>query len=159
LSKKTHSVSLQNAHDINGELTIGGIDSSHFKGSMMYAPISNADNYNQFFSLDISSITFGSTTIMTTSHPAILDTGTAFPVLPGVVFDAMMTAAGGGGVDSDFPSVFGEFAYFNKMPTQNIVFHFNGHSVTLTPQQYMVPPAQASGTLGTSGFTSITPKS
>jgi hypothetical protein len=115
---------------------------------MQYAPFSTADLYNQYFSLDISSITFGSTTIMSTSHPAIMDTGTTFPVLPGAVFDAMIAAAGGGGVDTNFPSVFGAFAYFNNVPTQNIVFHFNGHSVTLTPSQYMVPADQAHNDLG-----------
>jgi hypothetical protein len=109
---------------------------------MQYAPISTADLYNNFFSIDVSSITFGSTTIMSTSHPAVMDTGTTFPTLPGAVFDAMM-AVGGGGVDTNFPSIFPAFAYFNTMPTENIVFHFNGHSVTLTPAQYMVPPAQA----------------
>jgi hypothetical protein len=145
---ETHGVALQNDHDVNGELTIGGIDSSHFKGSMQYAPITTAALFNQYFSLDISSITFGSTTIMSTSHPALMDTGTTFPVLPGAVFDAMIAAAGGGGVDNNFPSIFGAFAYFNTMPTQNIVFHFNGHSVTLTPSQYMVPPDQAHNDLG-----------
>jgi hypothetical protein len=85
---------------------------------------------------------------MSVSHPAVLDTGTTFPVLPGAVFDAMIAAAGGGGVDTNFPSIFGAFAFFDNMPTKNINFNFNGHTVSLTPAQYVVPPAQAQNDLG-----------
>jgi hypothetical protein len=78
---------------------------------------------------------------MTSSHPAIFDTGTRMPVIPGAVFDAMIAAAGGGGV------IYGS-AYFNSMPTQNISFNFNGHTISLTPSQYVIPTAQAVGDLG-----------
>jgi hypothetical protein len=87
----------QTNHDVSGQLTLGGIDSSHFKGSMLYAHITSADIYNQFFAFDVSSIAFGSTTVMSESHPAILDSGSTLCRIPGAVLDAIMDAAGGSG--------------------------------------------------------------
>ncbi|KAI0797321.1 aspartic peptidase domain-containing protein [Irpex lacteus] len=78
----------------NGELTFGGIDSSKFRGSINYIPITATSPANKYVGID-QSITYGSarSSIMPTTA-GITDTGTTLVLLPRDSYNAYTAATG-----------------------------------------------------------------
>lgn len=124
--------------DANGELTLGGTDSSKFTGSITYT-----DRVGDYWGIDVTSVKFGSTSLGSISQ-AIVDTGTTLVYLPTSVYDKFLTASGGK-LDSTTGLV-----KFTTAPTSNLVFTIGGATFTMTPTDYLIPKAQYSN-LGISG--------
>jgi hypothetical protein len=121
---------------MNGELTIGGVDSSKYSGKLTYAPLATAPIYNKNWAINVSSISTGSTSLMNTSHPAMVDTGTTFTYIPQDAYYAFLEATGG----IDDPDL--EVPYWTTPPKASITLTIGGTPFTLTPSQYLIPAAQ-----------------
>jgi hypothetical protein len=61
------------ADDKNGELTLGGTDSSRYTGSITYTPTLTSGDFAPYWGIKVSSITFGGSSLG--SGSAIVDTG------------------------------------------------------------------------------------
>jgi hypothetical protein len=121
-------------------LTIGGTDPSKYSGSLTYAPVTTLEPfYAKNWAVDVSSITYGSTTLLNVTHPVIVDTGTTFTYIPESAFDLFINITGGA-VDPNT-----SITYWTSPPTGNLAFTIGGKPFTLTPSQYVIPPAQLAG--------------
>lgn len=128
-------------NDNNGELTLGGTDSSKYTGSITYFPQLTSGAAAPYWGIGISSFKFGSTTL-SGSGSGIVDTGTTLIYIPTTAYNNFLSATGGTtDSNSGLPS-------FTTKPTSNFVATFKTSSgtasLTLTPAQYLVPTAQYS---------------
>ncbi|KAF7363006.1 Acid protease [Mycena venus] len=129
--------------DTNGELTLGGTDSSKFTGSITFVSRTATSPYSEFWGISVSSITFGSTTLSGAAN-AVVDTGTTLIFIPTAAYNAFLSASGG---RTDASS---GLATWTTEPTSNFAFNIGGVSRTLTPSQFLIPKAQY-GVFGLTG--------
>jgi hypothetical protein len=128
------------ANDTNGELTIGGSDSSKYHGSITYV-----DAVAPYWGVDNAGFTYGSTPL-SSNGSGIVDTGTTLIYLPTDVFNAFRTAAGAmKNSTQGLPT-------FSSMPTENFEFNLGPTTYALTPDQYLIPEAQYTNLGLPSGF-------
>ncbi len=118
--------------DTNGELTLGGTDSSKYTGSISYFSSSLP-----YWGISVSGFTYGSTSLGG-SGSGIVDTGTTLIYIPTKAYNAFLSATRG---STDSSS---GLASFSTKPTSNFAVKFGSKSYTLTPAQYLVPQAQYS---------------
>ena len=123
--------------DTNGELTLGGTDSSKYSGSLTYFPKLTSGDSSAYWGISIASFTYGSTTLASSSQ-GIVDTGTTLIYIPTAAYNKFLSATGG---STDSSS---GLAAFSKKPTSNFGIKFGSTTYTLTPAQYLVPTAQYS---------------
>ncbi|PNP85047.1 hypothetical protein FNYG_01572 [Fusarium nygamai] len=120
--------------DNNGELTLGGIDSSKYTGPLTYFPTLTSGPASEYWGISISRFTYGSTTLG--SGSGIVDTGTTLIYIPTSAYNKFLSATGG---STDSSS---GLSSFNRKPTSNFGVKFGSTTYTLTPAQYLVPTAQ-----------------
>lgn len=123
--------------DTNGELTLGGTDSSKFTGSLTYFSTLKSGTAAAYWGISIASFTYGSTTLAS-SATGIVDTGTTLIYIPTSAYNKFLSAAGG---STDRNS---GLAVFSSKPTANFSIKFGSTTFTLTPAQYLVPSSQYS---------------
>lgn len=124
------------ADDTNGELTLGGTDSSKYSGSISYFPKLSSGDASSYWGISINSFSYGGQTLSSNAQ-GIVDTGTTLIYIPTDAYNAFLSAAGG---STDSSS---NMASFSSAPTENFTFDF-GSPFTLTPDQYLVPQDQYS---------------
>ncbi|KAI1026557.1 hypothetical protein LB503_013348 [Fusarium chuoi] len=129
--------------DANGELTLGGVDSSKYTGSLTYFPTLTSGQAAAYWGISVSGFTYGSTSLG--SGSGIVDTGTTLIYIPTSAYNKFLSAAGGS-TDSSTG-----LAAFTKKPTANFGIKFGSTTYTLTPAQYLIPTAQYSNFGLTSG--------
>ncbi|KAL7922896.1 aspartic peptidase domain-containing protein [Trichoderma austrokoningii] len=120
--------------DSNGELTLGGTDSSKFSGSITYFPTLTSGQAAPYWGISIASFTYGSTTLAS-SATGIVDTGTTLIYIPTKAYNKFLSAAGGQADQSGLTA-------FSSKPTSNFNIKFGSSTFSLTPAQYLVPTAQ-----------------
>lgn len=123
--------------DTNGELTLGGVDSSKYTGSLTYFPKLTSGTASLYWGISISSFSYGSTTLAS-SATGIVDTGTTLIYIPTTAYDKFLSAAGG---KTDSSS---GLASFTTEPTANFNIKFGSTTYSLTPSQYLIPTDQYS---------------
>ncbi|KAF5542388.1 hypothetical protein FNAPI_9965 [Fusarium napiforme] len=123
-------------NDNNGELTLGGVDSSKYTGALTYFPTLTSGQASEYWGIAVSRFTYGSTSLG--SGNGIVDTGTTLIYIPTSAYNKFLSAAGGS-TDSSTG-----LAAFSKKPTSNFGIRFGSTTYTLTPAQYLVPTAQYS---------------
>ncbi|TVY51688.1 Polyporopepsin [Lachnellula cervina] len=123
--------------DANGELTLGGTDSSKYTGSLTYHSKLTSGDASEYWGISIASFTYGSTTLAS-SASGIVDTGTTLIYIPTSAYNKFLSAAGGATDSSS------GLARFSTKPTSNFTIKFGTTSYALTPAQYLVPTAQYS---------------
>ncbi|KAJ7258382.1 aspartic peptidase domain-containing protein [Mycena haematopus] len=121
--------------DTNGELTLGGTDSTKFSGSITFVTRTTASPFNEFWGVVVSSITFNGASVGA-SASAIVDTGTTLIFIPTAAYNAFLKASGGK-TDSSTG-----LASWTTLPTANFAFVIGGVSFSLTPSQFTIPQAQ-----------------
>jgi len=121
--------------DTNGELTLGGTDTSKYTGTLTYFPKLTSGTASAYWGISIASFTYG-TTSLATSASGIVDTGTTLIYIPTAAYNKFLTATGG---KTDASS---GLAVFTTKPTSNFGIKFGTTTYTLTPAQYLVPTAQ-----------------
>ncbi|KAJ3497182.1 hypothetical protein NLG97_g2099 [Lecanicillium saksenae] len=124
-------------NDNNGELTLGGTDSSKYSGSINYVPTLRSGAAAPYWGVSIASFTYGSTTLAS-GATGIVDTGTTLIYIPSSAYSKFLSATGG---KTDSSS---GLAVFTKKPTANFSIKIGSNTYTLTPDQYLVPSAQYS---------------
>jgi hypothetical protein len=123
--------------DTNGELTLGGTDSSKYSGEITFFPQLTSGDASPYWGIAISSFTYGSTTLAS-SGSGIVDTGTTLIYIPTSAYNQFLSATGG---QTDSSS---GLAAFSTAPTENFGVTFGSTTFTLTPSQYLIPTAQYS---------------
>jgi hypothetical protein len=123
--------------DTNGELTLGGTDSSLYSGSITYFPTATSGDASSYWGIDIASFTYGTTTLAS-SGSGIVDTGTTLIYIPTAAYNKFLSATGG---STDSTS---GLSKFTTKPTKNFNIKFGSTTFSLTPAQYLVPTAQYS---------------
>ena len=123
--------------DTNGELTLGGTDSSKYTGSLTYFPTLKSGSAAPYWGISIASFTYGSKTLAS-GATGIVDTGTTLIYIPTSAYNSFLSAAGG---KTDSSS---GLAVFSKKPASNFNIKFGSTTYSLTPAQYLVPTAQYS---------------
>lgn len=123
--------------DTNGELTLGGVDTAKYTGTLTYFPRLTTGTAAAYWGISIASFTYGTTTLSSTAS-GIVDTGTTLIYIPTAAYNAFLTATGG---KTDTTS---GLAVFTTKPTSNFGIKFGTTTYTLTPAQYLVPTAQYS---------------
>ncbi|KAJ6472484.1 aspartic peptidase domain-containing protein [Mycena sanguinolenta] len=121
--------------DTNGELTLGGTDSTKFTGAITYTPKTTASLYTDYRGITVSSITYNGKSIGS-SASAIVDTGTTLIYIPTAAYNSFLSASGGK-TDSSTG-----LASWTTLPTANFAFTIGGVSFSLTPSQFTIPTAQ-----------------
>lgn len=119
----------------NGELTLGGTDSSKYSGAISYFSQLTSGAASNYWGLAISRFSYGSQTLASNVQ-GIIDTGTTLIYIPTSAYNAFLSATGG---TTDSSS---GLASFNSMPTGNFGVTFGSQTFTLTPSQYLVPRNQ-----------------
>lgn len=116
-----------------GELTIGGVDSSQYTGSIYYAAVTS----DTYWEVGLTSISASGTSYVS-STSCIVDSGTSLLVGPSADVSALMT-----GIGASYDSSEGLYYVDSSASPPDISFTLgNSVTLTLTPTQY---------TLGTSG--------
>lgn len=123
--------------DANGELTLGGVDTSKYSGALTYFSKLASGTASAYWGISIASFTYGSKTLAS-SVSGIVDTGTTLIYIPSAAYTAFLSAAGG---KTDSSS---GLAVFTTQPTSNFGITFGSTTYTLTPSQYLIPTAQYS---------------
>ncbi|KAM0154849.1 hypothetical protein ACHAQE_002517 [Botrytis cinerea] len=124
-------------NDTNGELTLGGVDTTKYTGTLTYFPKATSGDASYYWGISIAGFTYGSTSLAT-SASGIVDTGTTLIYIPTSAYNKFLSAAGG---RTDSSS---GLAVFTTKPTSNFGIKFGSTTYTLTPAQYLVPTAQYS---------------
>lgn len=122
--------------DTNGELTLGGTDSSKYSGSITYFPTLTSGDAASYWGISIDSFAYGSSNLG--SATGIVDTGTTLIYIPTSAYNEFLSLTGG---QTDSSS---GLASFSTEPTSNFDITFGSTTYTLTPSQYLVPDAQYS---------------
>jgi len=89
VSSAVFGVYLSNGDSTQGELTLGGIDSSHYTGSLTYVPLSS----ETYWEVTLSSFEINGAQV-TNSTKAVLDTGTSILAGPSADVAAIAKAVG-----------------------------------------------------------------
>lgn len=124
--------------DVNGELTLGGIDSSKYSGSITYFPTLKTGAASSYWGISVSGFSYGSTSLG--SGTGIVDTGTTLIYLPTAVYNKFLSASGASASDSASVGL----ATYSKKPTANFQITIGSTVFTLTPSQYLIPKEQYS---------------
>ncbi|KAM0745420.1 hypothetical protein ACQRIT_000804 [Beauveria bassiana] len=121
--------------DNNGELTLGGVDSTKYTGALNYVPTLKSGSAAAYWGVSIASFTYGST-VLASGATGIVDTGTTLIYIPSAAY-AKYLSASGGKTDANT----GLVSYTTK-PTANFGIKIGATTYNLTPAQYLVPTSQ-----------------
>ncbi|KAM3473724.1 hypothetical protein MY8738_008230 [Beauveria namnaoensis] len=121
--------------DNNGELTLGGVDSTKYTGALNYVPTLKSGSAAAYWGVSIASFTYGST-VLASGATGIVDTGTTLIYIPSAAY-AKYLSASGGKTDANT----GLVSYTTK-PTANFGIKIGTTTYNLTPAQYLVPTSQ-----------------
>jgi saccharopepsin len=81
---------LPDASGAQGELTLGGIDKSHYTGELVSVPLTS----ESYWEVSLDGLKFGDSTIVSSSTKAIIDSGTSMLAGPTDMVSKLATAAG-----------------------------------------------------------------
>jgi hypothetical protein len=131
---------------LNGELTVGGTDSSKYTGAITYAPITGTSPSSQYWGID-ASINYGDTTILSTTA-GIVNSSSSFIFIASDAFKKYQQATGGvvDGATGLLSITSDQFSYLNSF-----YFNINGISFELTPNAQIFPRALNSQIGGVAG--------
>ncbi|KAM3497251.1 hypothetical protein MY10362_009391 [Beauveria mimosiformis] len=122
-------------NDNNGELTLGGVDSTKYTGTLNYVPTLKSGTAAAYWGVSIASFNYGST-VLASGATGIVDTGTTLIYIPSAAYSKYLSASGG---KTDRST--GLVSYTTK-PTANFSIKIGTITYTLTPAQYLIPTSQ-----------------
>ncbi|KAF9202350.1 hypothetical protein BGZ49_007479 [Haplosporangium sp. Z 27] len=131
--------------ETNGQITLGGVDPSKYTGSITYVPITSTSPASNYWGIDVSSITYGTSKVSSITH-GIVDTGTTLILLSSTAATALYNDIPGAKFDKNIGLYTIPSSQVSKL--KNITFTIGGNQFTMTPSQYLVPANQ----LGNFGF-------
>lgn len=120
---------LSNTNGVDGELTFGGIDKSHYTGDLTYVPVT-AKNY---WTIGLDAMTVNGKPV-TSVKKAIVDSGTSLIAGPKAEVKALAKMVGA------FPFLNGEFLIGCKKAATapDITITLSGKDYTLTAEDYII---------------------
>jgi len=90
IEKPVFAFYLPSTAGATGELTLGGIDKSHYTGELVTVPLTN----ESYWEVSLDALKFGDSAIVTSSMKAIIDSGTSLLAGPKDQVSKIATAAG-----------------------------------------------------------------
>lgn len=131
------------SNDLNGELTLGGVDSTKYNGTLTYFPKVSSGAAAPYWGVDVAGMHYGTQSILSSKTQAIVDTGTTLIYVPTAAYNAFLTASKGS-TDDPWPIGSGLAVWLKRNnPTfTNFTFTLGTTTYTLTPDQYLVPAQQ-----------------
>ncbi|KAG6333844.1 hypothetical protein ID866_5242 [Astraeus odoratus] len=87
-------------NDTNGAITYGGVDSSLYVSSVMYTPLTTTYPASNFWGINVTYATYGSTFVIPQSTAGIVDTGTTLVLFADDLFATYMAAIPGAQLDN-----------------------------------------------------------
>ncbi|GJJ68046.1 hypothetical protein EMPS_00392 [Entomortierella parvispora] len=138
------------SNEANGEVTFGGVDSSKYTGSITYVPITSQSPSNEYWGVDCSSISYGSTQLLGATA-GIVDTGTTLVLLSSDAVQSLYNSIPGATLDNTT----GLYTIPSDQVSslQDISFTIGGTTFNLTPDQYIVPANLVASQGGSAGTT------
>ncbi|KAF9199930.1 hypothetical protein BGZ49_009893 [Haplosporangium sp. Z 27] len=122
----------------NGQVDIGGIDTTKYQGDLHYIPITKRYPTSYYWGVDIDSISFGDIPA-TILEAGIVDTGTTLIMLAEYILEILFLTVGG---YQDQNSGLYVIPKGNLGDLEDVTFELNGKSFSLSPQQYLIPTNQ-----------------
>ncbi|KAJ3119382.1 hypothetical protein HK100_000342, partial [Physocladia obscura] len=135
-----------------GELTLNGVDSTRFSGTISYVPISS-DSYYQFDPTGGSFVVNGETIDFAGSTGAIADTGTTLLLIPNDLADSVNKAIGAGSYSSSTGLYPIDAAIISNGPIVQV--NIGGSSVQLGPKEYALSNGDGTYSSGISRIGSL----
>jgi len=148
LVKPVFAFSLGKADGQTGELTLGGIDSTKFSGSIQYTPLSK-DTYWEFV---LDSMTANGQSV-TSVNRAVLDTGTSLIAGPTAEVKAFATSIGAQPVFLNPNEYTIDCSLVPNLP--DLVLGFGGNKYTLKGSEYVLEITESGITLCLLGLTGL----
>lgn len=121
---------LPSSSEESGEMTIGGVDTTRFKGEISWTPLSSAD----YWRIPFQTMSIGGKSISTPTT-AIMDTGTSMMVAPLATVKAIADEVGAVSNPLQPGAYSVDCAMISKMP--DVTIGFGGKKYTLTAAQYV----------------------
>ncbi|KAF9340809.1 hypothetical protein BGX26_008867 [Mortierella sp. AD094] len=118
----------------NGEIDIGGIDHSKYKGKLTYIPITKKSPAKYYWGVDIPRILFGNH-VPATGRAGLSTLGRLFSSRKKFSIKSSLTLL-------QLDSLHRPLGQLNKL--KDITFTIGGKPFSLTPQQYVIPQNQYS---------------
>ncbi|KAI5827569.1 acid protease [Schizophyllum commune Tattone D] len=121
------------AYAVNGELTIGGVDPSHYTGDITWTPALTRAGQVRSWMTPIDAVSYNAQPLGTPPYTALFDTGTTNIYIPPDAYFAFLALANGTWDQEVYLS------RFDERPTGVLAFSIGGRAFELTPEMYMVP--------------------
>jgi hypothetical protein len=121
---------LQGDASKEGELVFGGIDKSHYTGDLVDVPLTS----ESYWEVSLDTMTFGTSSIVSTAQKAIIDSGTSLLAGPPDAVSALAKQAGATSVMGKEYVV--DCGKISSLPDLKIVL--GGKTFTLTPDDYVL---------------------
>ncbi|KAF8315705.1 acid protease, partial [Clavulina sp. PMI_390] len=121
--------------DANGELTLGGVDTTKYTGTLTYFSKSTTSPYSYYWGIATAGLSYGSTSLEGAAN-AIVDTGTTLIYIPTTAYNKFLTASGGTTDSTE------GIPRYSTAPTGTFTITIGSVAYPLTPAQYLIPTAQ-----------------
>lgn len=130
LADPVFSVYLSDTPGNDGELLLGGINTNHYSGDLIYVPLSS----KTYWQVALDGFTINGKTVSTVKN-GVIDTGTSLLAGPTSEVKAIAKLAGA------TPFLKGEYLIpcSKKKDGVNFDIKIGGHTFTLTPTDYIIP--------------------
>ena len=122
---------LSSGDGTSGEMTLGGIDSSHYQGSLTYVPLTN----ETYWETALTSLTINGQSVTSTTR-VIVDTGTSLLAGPSADVAAIAASIGATPFFLNNKEYTIDCSKISTLP--NIVFNIGGNSFPLTGADYTI---------------------
>jgi hypothetical protein len=121
---------LGNSRTDFGELTLGGVNTKHYTGDITWVNLKAAT----YWEIDLSGLTVGTTSYVSSNVNAIVDSGTSILTGPSEVVASIAKSLGAKEI------IAGEYMLACKYDTlPNMDFLIDGKTYSLSPQDYLIP--------------------
>jgi len=114
---------------VGGSLNIGGIDSDHFTGEIVYHDVVEELHWT----LEMSKVSYGEAVASASSQKAIIDSGTSLIGAPFEIADKINSWMGGTSIGQGLYAV--DCSTVSSL--QDLAFKFNNVEYTLSPEDYI----------------------
>jgi hypothetical protein len=149
LSRGVFAFYLSSSDDVDGELVLGGIDESHFKGDLNWVPVVDPS----YWQVDLDSVDYDGSKLLLQEGPgmrAIIDTGTSLIAGPSDAVQAFAEAAGA----TQMPGTAGAWVLSScdKNSVPSLSFTFGGFTYHLAGDELVIDSGAGACILGVMGL-------
>jgi len=131
---------------VGGSLNIGGIDSDHYTGEIVYHDVVS----ETYWTLELSKVSYGDKEVDIPASPAAIDSGTSLLAAPSKVAEEINEMIG---AVKTGPAYIVDCSSLESL--KDLTFEFNNVEYTLSPDDYVLKETQMGQTVCMSGIMGI----